>query len=544
MQRLAIVPLLLPLLALAACGDDPSRPGPGPTTGTLRTETLHITQATQNREGSVPLVAGRDGYLRVFLLADRAGTPAPSVRVQLFHGDVLRETLVIPAPAATVPTVVNSADLNASWNVKLSGSVIQPGLRVQVQAEGGGAAATQAMNVTALPPVRIRFVPIRQSENGLTGRVSEANKDEFLVLTRKLHPVSGFETDVRAPLSVPFLELDPQGNSWIATVSQLDAIRVAEGSNRYYYGVVQTPYPGGGVVGIAAGIPSRTSLGWDRPGDASETFAHELGHNWGRRHSPCGGAGGPDPQYPYSVGTIGVVGMDVETGQLKSSAGHTDIMGYCDANFWISDYTYSGVFFYRAANDRAASVAPQPALLVWGRIVDGAVVLEPAFQVTTRPTLPSAAGPYTVEGLDADGEVLFSLAFAGDRIPDVEGDRRTFSFAVPLGPQQMDRLATLRVVGSGVEARARATAGAVTQYRASLAPAPRASVSRLGADRLAVRWDARSYPMAMVRDARTGEILALARGGTADVQAGAGEVEVVLSDGVRSTPRRVAAGGF
>jgi hypothetical protein len=151
-----------------------------------------------------------------------------------------------------------------------------------------------------------------------------------------------------------------------------------------------------------------------------------------------------------------------------------------------------------------------------------------------------------VEGVDAAGQVLFSLAFAGDRIPDVEGDRRTFAFAVPMGTQQMDRLATLRVVGSGVEARARTAAGAVTQHRASLAPAPRASVSRQGGGRLAVRWDASAYPMAMVRDARTGEILAMARGGTADVQAGTGsaEVEVVLSDGVRSTPRRVVPGAL
>ncbi|HEU0077519.1 MAG TPA: hypothetical protein VFQ76_07700, partial [Longimicrobiaceae bacterium] len=72
----------------------------------------------------------------------------------------------------------------------------------------------------------------------------------------------------------------------------------------------------------------------------------------------------------------------------------------------------------------------------------------------------------------------------------------------------------------------------------------RASVARQGADRLAVRWDATAYPMAMVRDARTGEILALARGGAAELRAGAGEVEVVLSDGVRSSTRRVAVGGL
>lgn len=554
----ASLPAALAVL-LAACGDGPSDPGPGPTGDglNLRVEAAYLVQATQNRNGTVPLVASRDAYLRVFVVADRANTAAPAVRVRLYQGETLRETLTIPAEGASVPTAVEQASLAASWDVKVPAAMIQPGLRMLVDVDPSGAVAEsnegdntfpaggapQALNVGVIAPLRIRFVPIHQRANGLVGRVSEANKHDFMTLTRKLLPIPGYDADVRAPFTVEGLSLDPGGNSWQGLVTELDAVRVAEGSGRYYYGVVQTEYPGGGVVGIAAGIPSRTSLGWDRPADASETVAHELGHNLGRFHAPCGGAGGADPGYPYQLGLIGVVGMDVEIGELKIPLEHTDIMGYCDAKFWISDYNYTGIYNYLRSTGQAA-MAAQPSLLVWGSIRDGRVVLEPAFQVTTRPSLPEATGPYTLEGVDATGEVLFTLSFAGSRIPDVEGDWRTFAFALPMAPEQMERLATLRVVGTGVEARTRAASGAVLERRASPSGAPRATVARLGADRLSVRWDASTYPMVMVRDARTGDILSLARGGAADFRAGAGEVELVLSDGVRSSTRRVPVGGL
>ncbi len=34
--------------------------------------------------------------------------------------------------------------------------------------------------------------------------------------------------------------------------------------------------------------------------------AHEVGHNLDLRHAPCGGAGGPDPTFPYPDGSIGM----------------------------------------------------------------------------------------------------------------------------------------------------------------------------------------------------------------------------------------------
>ncbi len=45
--------------------------------------------------------------------------------------------------------------------------------------------------------------------------------------------------------------------------------------------------------------------------------------------------------------------------------------------------------------------------------------------------------------------------------------------------------------------------------------------------------------MALIRDGRTGEILSFARGGNAQIRTGAADLEVILSDGVRSTTRKV-----
>jgi hypothetical protein len=55
---------------------------------------------------------------------------------------------------------------------------------------------------------------------------------------------------------------------------------------------------------------------------------------------------------------------------------------------------------------------------------------------------------------------------------------------------------------------------------------------------VALHWDAAAHPMVMVRDARTGQILSFARGGDANVASGTAELEVVVSDRVRS--RRIA----
>ncbi|HEU4681707.1 MAG TPA: hypothetical protein VFS51_08180, partial [Gemmatimonadales bacterium] len=265
--------------------------------------------------------------------------------------------------------------------------------------------------------------------------------------------------------------------------------------------------------------------------------AHELGHTWGRKHSPCSIFGeSVDPLYPYANGRIGVYGFDVAARALKPQSA-PDIMGYCFENPWISDYTYQGVMAFRELDGaRAAAAAfPQASVLVWGRIVNGRPVLEPAFQVMTRPSMPSRPGPYSVTATALDGSQLFTLSFEAATAADNPASGGHFAFAVPLDPARANRIATLKLAGpGGSTAHSRAAADLRTSgAQESIA------VQREGQS-VGLRWNASVHPTIMVRDPDTGEVLSFARGGSARVWTTKGEVDVVLSDGVRSQSLRKA----
>ena len=319
-------------------------------------------------------------------------------------------------------------------------------------------------------------------------------------------------------------------------LDDIEALRVAEGSDRNYYAVVHVDYAAG-IVGL--GLPGGLSaVGYDADPDRARVMAHELGHNWGRMHSPCGSPGGVDPDYPYAGGLIGVYGLDMRDGILKPPTS-PDIMGNCTNSPWVSDYTYRGVLDFRAAaSARAAATAAvdavaQPCLLVWGRIVDGRPILEPAFEVTTRPSLPKAPGPYTVQGLAADGSRVFDLAFDAAAVADDPRGSRHFAFAVPLGAAG-GRIEHLRLAGPGGAADVERTVAP-----AAAAPTAEPVTARRVPGGVVLRWDAVAHPMLMVRDPDTGQVLSFARGGEAEIATAKGELSIAASDQVRSQAARV-----
>jgi hypothetical protein len=527
---------------------------------------MYVTQSAQSYAGAIPLVQSRNGLLRVFVVADRANTPAPTVTVQLRiyspSGVPSTVTLQPPAGLVYVPTAPDESALNTSWNYSVPGGTIQAGFQIEAEVLPGTVLESDATDnvlgpttptVRTVPTLDVTFVPIIQSgipfNRRVAGNVTTGNAASFLKITQDMHPIDTFNTVVHAPYTTTTLDTlqDDNGNSaWTTILSEIDMLQTSEGTSRYYYGVAKVSYTSGvaGVAYVSTPLqPERAALGWDwlTNNSGSIVAAHELGHNWARRHAPCGGPSLLDPNYPRADGSTGGYGYDMSTGLLKPPTS-SDIMGYCNPK-WISEYTYSAVLDYLSpagplVQRGSVSMAVQPCLVVWGHIRNGELALEPAFQVDTRPSLPTQAGPYSLEGRASDGSPVFSLSFAPSEIADAPGNQQNFVFAVPMPAARASRLASLHLSGRGRPAIL-AAAAAVSGAQPAMRP-DTVEVRRLGAGNVGLRWDARAHPMIMVRDIETGEVLSLARGGDAELSTIKGQVDLVISDGVKSSVKRVA----
>jgi hypothetical protein len=535
----------------------------------------YLTQVVQRLDGSVPLVANRDAILRVFVQGNAANFFRPTIRARFSRGGVVVATMEAAAADEGVPVRIEEGVLGRSWNIPVPGSVLQPGtsMLVEVQRDGGLRAAQasaltfpasgqpQLLDIRAVPPFEITFVPIH-TIGFATGDVTPQNVDSYMEATLAVWPLEQVDVAVRAPYSTTTRSATDA--DWSALLLEIRNLRLMEGSRRYYHGILRREgaWSGLAYVGYPAGIT--------RDGNSTWTVAHELGHNFGRRHAPCGNPSGVDAAFPHPNGGIGVWALAMDGTTLHSPA-RVDLMTYCSPR-WVSDYNYVAAISFRATEaatggprrnvvDDAASADARragdaPVVIVSGVIGRDGIRMEPAFTMRTTPVLPRGDGPHTLTGLDDRGGVLFRVSFDGEEISEGPEDVRHFAFAIPLPDIAEARLARIRLdaagrsavlasalperdvvaLGSRRAARDRAILDAGVSVTAGAAAA--GGIPR-GAGAALVRWDATRFPVAVVRDPASGLVIARLTGGSGEIRTDARELDVHLSDGVASSMRRI-----
>ena len=515
------------------------------TAANLCIDGAYITQSVQALDNSVPLVAGRNGLLRVFVRASGANSAQPPVRVRFYNSSgTLVSTTTISSPSTSVPTTLDEGTLVSTWNQTLTGAFLQPGLRLLLDVDPNNSVSEPnesdntwpadgtpvTLDIRNVSTLFVTLVPVVQAARGDTGRVTEANKGNFIAPMYRMFPVANIDAAVRAPYTFSGAELASGGANWQALLMELNALRVSEATGRMYYGVVRVGYNSGAAGLGYIGLPA--AIGWDYQPSGTEVMAHELGHNFGRLHAPCGNPAGPDGQYPYSGAVIGSYGYDILSGSPKA-ASLRDLMSYCDPP-WISDYTYRGILnfrnqFYPPIGAAIQSAATQKGLLVWGRIEAGRLVLEPGIEVDAPASLPTRNGPHRLEGFGPKGETLFTFSFAGERVADTDDPNdQSFAFVVPMSQLRGVELNRIHLAALGRQAEQRSAGGGATPTARRTAPG-----------RVRVTWNSSSARLAMIRDARTGQILSFDRRGAVDIRTTSDDIEVTLSDGVKSTRARI-----
>ncbi len=322
----------------------------------------HLDPATAEPDNSVPLVAGKPLAIRVYPGMANPGSKdhTPMVDGELLFcpagtGDRWIEARRFPGSVPARPAEsIDRKNPEHTLNFWIPGRFTRDALRIRARVwvdlpESGRLFSEWLETIFFFVETR----PFRLSAYGIRykrGEVeipapSPAEVLNTLAYVRKTYPISRIEI-----LNYDTIDFDGDltdmseggcGRGWNTLLLLLQRLRLASGTTDPHYAFLPAGIPNSGVGGCGCSL----GIGASYVGDGG-TLAQELGHIFGRRHTPGKGIGETDPAYPaygrYSNSSIGEYGFDVTTGKVFSPASSNDFMS-AGGNFWVSPYTYRGL---------------------------------------------------------------------------------------------------------------------------------------------------------------------------------------------------------
>ncbi len=301
-----------------------------------------------------------------------------------------------------------------------------PGLAPAPPFPAGGSAP---LGVRAAP-MRLNIVAIPVTTPGGGVVATPDFKEAFVSRLMATFPVQGVDVTWRTPWARSSI-LTSELELW----DYIMEARAADGGNESYYHVLLDPdtccdesqgeFNWGGIADLLDA--ELLSMGWYGDGiskmynyggdwwDGMMVMTHELGHNHGRDHAPCGDPGLTDPAFPHPGAGIAVRGYDIMTGEMISpdevdafGETPTDFMGYCNFKWW-SDYSWRALFERVQLRSQSFGRAhPADGLALRGFVRPGK---KTAWRIVPAPASFAVAtpAPHSVRLLDPHGTPLATL---------------------------------------------------------------------------------------------------------------------------------------
>lgn len=396
---------------------------------------MEVTQAVQKEDNSVPLVANRPTLVRIFAQSSDKDMVNVTVSLTAQRGG---STLgVISLGPGTVTKTPSRGSYNSTFNsilpsAWLSGdvqitAVIDPA-NIVAETNEGNNSLVQSVRFNEVPDLQVVVVPINYTHQGSNspGYYPGNRVDYISNYLMRTYPVDNVNVTIRGS-NYPFTGNLQLGSAWSQLLNEMYQLKTSDGlpssTPKVYYGFV--PINNGssqwfysGIAGIGyIGFRESVGLNLGNNDDTGELAAHEIGHNFGRSHAPCG-VSNTDPNYPYagaSIGEYGVDGIMADTPILLDPAGFVDIMSYCNP-VWFSDYTYTALYNDQISNGKEINTFTTAAgrgLMIVGSIADdGAVSLAPLYALPLAQPDAPADSAYSIELLNAAGDVVASQPIA------------------------------------------------------------------------------------------------------------------------------------